>query len=90
MDCIFIGYTLNSIAYRFLVHKSEIPNIYVNMSIEFKDVFFEDIFPYKWKEEKTSGKRTYETAFRDERPNEPIVNAELNQEEVRDQESQNS
>ena len=45
MDCIFIGYALNSSAYRFLVHKSEIPDIHVNMIIESKDVvFFEDIF----------------------------------------------
>ena len=29
MDCIFIGYALNSSAYRFLVHKSEIPDIHV-------------------------------------------------------------
>ena len=45
MDCIFIGYVLNSSAYRFLVHKSEIPDIHVNMIIESRDaVFFEDIF----------------------------------------------
>ena len=31
MDCIFIVYALNSSAYRFLVHKSEIPDIHVNM-----------------------------------------------------------
>ena len=48
MDCIFIGYVLNSSAYRFLVHKSEILDIHVNMIIESRDaVFFEDIFPYK-------------------------------------------
>ena len=48
MDCIFIGYALNSSAYKFLVHKLEIPDIHVNMIIESRDaVFFEDIFPYK-------------------------------------------
>ena len=48
MDCIFIGYNLNSSAYRFLVHKLEISDIHVNMIIEFRDiVFFEEIFPYK-------------------------------------------
>ena len=67
-----------SSAYRFLVHKSEIPDIHVNMIIEFRDaVFFEDIFPYKREIDKTSGKRTHEMAFRDESPEEPIVNAEI-------------
>jgi len=48
MESIFIGYILSSNAYRFLVHKSEIHDIYVNMIIKFiDDVFFEDIFPYK-------------------------------------------
>ena len=78
MDCIFIGYALNSSAYRFLVHKSEIPDIHVNMIIEFRDaVFFEDIFSYKREADKTSGKRTHEVAFRDESPEEPTVNAEI-------------
>ena len=48
------------------------------MIIEFRDVvFFEDIFPYKRETDKTSGKRTHEMAFRDESPEEPIVNAEI-------------
>jgi len=78
IDCIFIGYALNSSACRFLVHKLEIPDIHVNMIIEFRDtIFFEDIFPYKWETDKTSGKRTHEMAFRDESPDEPIVNAKI-------------
>ena len=40
-------------------------------------VFFEDIFSYKRKIDKTSGKRTHEMAFRDESPEEPTVNAEI-------------
>ena len=56
MDCIFIRYALNNSAYRFLVYKSEIPDIHVNMIIEFRDVvFFEDIFSHKREEDKTSG-----------------------------------
>ena len=48
------------------------------MIIEFRDVvFFEDIFSYKRKIDKTSGKRIQEMAFRDESPEEPIVNAEI-------------
>ena len=45
VDCVFIGQ--NSNAYRFLVHKSEIPDIHVNTIIESRDTsFFENIFPY--------------------------------------------
>ena len=78
MDCIFIRYALNSSAYRFLVYKSEIPDIHVNMIIEYRDVmFFEDIFPYKQEKDKTFEKRTYETAFRDERPSGPTDNEEV-------------
>ena len=40
-------------------------------------MFFEDIFPYKWEDEKTSEKRTHEMAFKDEGPKEPIDNAEV-------------
>ena len=47
IDCVFIGYAQNSNAYRFLVHKSEIPDIHVNTFIESRDAsFFENIFPY--------------------------------------------
>ena len=53
MDCVFIGYALNSSAYRFLVHISEILDIHVNMIIESRgDMFFEGIFPYKREEKK--------------------------------------
>ena len=77
MDCIFIGYALNSSAYRFLIHKSEIPDIHVNVINESSDVFFEDIFSYKREENKTSEKRTHETTFRDEGPGGPTVNAKV-------------
>ena len=53
MDC----YALNNSVYRFLVHKSEIPDIHLNMIIESRDdIFFEDIFPYKREADKTLGK----------------------------------
>ena len=48
------------------------------MIIESRDVmFFEDIFSYKGKEDKTSSKRTHETIFRDKGPNKPIVNVKV-------------
>jgi len=57
MDCIFISFALNNSAYSFLVHKSEIPNIYINMIFELRDdVFFEDIVLFKLKEDKILGK----------------------------------
>ena len=47
VGCVFIGYAQNRNAYRFLVHKSEIPDIHVNTIIESRDaLFFENIFPY--------------------------------------------
>ena len=48
------------------------------MIIELRNVvFFEDIFPYKREEDKTSAKRTYEMTFRDEISKEPIDNAKV-------------
>lgn len=48
VDAIFIGYVINSYAYRFLVIKSEISGIDVNTIVEFRDAtFFEDVFPMK-------------------------------------------
>ena len=71
MNYIFIGYALNSRAYNFLIHKSEILSIRVNMIIASRDnVFFEDVFAYKQKETRLLGKKTNETSFRDEGPSE--------------------
>jgi hypothetical protein len=45
---VFLGYAHNSVAYRFLVIKSEFPNVYVNILTESRDAtFFKDIFPMK-------------------------------------------
>ena len=49
-DATFIGYAWNSVAYRFLVIKSENGLVEVNSIIEAKnDDFFENIFPWKKK-----------------------------------------
>ena len=62
IDCVFIGYANNSCAYRFLVHKSDIPNIHKDTIIESKNAsFFQNIFPCKEKQEVSSNKRTYDT-----------------------------
>jgi hypothetical protein len=48
VDCIFLGYAHHSIAYRFLVVKSEVPDIHVNSLLESRDAtLFENIFPMK-------------------------------------------
>jgi hypothetical protein len=48
MDCIFLGYAHHSIAYIFLVVKSEVPYIHVNSLFESRDAtFFKNIFPIK-------------------------------------------
>lgn len=60
IDCVFIGYAINSSAYRFLVHKSEVLDVHVGTIIESRNaVFFEDSFPCKEKEV-SSNKRTYD------------------------------
>ena len=48
VDCVFLGYAKNSIAYRFLVIKSGVADVNVNTVIESSDAtFFENIFPMK-------------------------------------------
>ena len=44
VDCVFLGYAHHSITYRFLVIKSEVPDVYVNTSLESRDVTFLRIF----------------------------------------------
>src|SRR3990170_6064077 len=48
VDCVNLGYAKNSVGYRFLVVKSEVPNQKVGTIMESKDAtFFEDIFPMR-------------------------------------------
>ena len=55
INCVFIGYAVNSKACRFLVHKSDDPEIHVNTIIESDNAeFFENIYPYKTESESTS------------------------------------
>ncbi|RAN85569.1 hypothetical protein B5P41_34280, partial [Bacillus sp. SRB_28] len=56
VDCVFIVYATNSKACRFLVHKSEHPDIYDNTVMESDNAeFFEHIYPYKTRLESSSG-----------------------------------
>jgi hypothetical protein len=48
VDCVFLGYAHHSIAYRFLVVKSEVPDMHVDTIFKSRDaIFFENIFPMK-------------------------------------------
>ena len=58
VDCVFIGYTNNSSAYRFLVHRFENPDIHEYTIIESRNAsFFERIFPCKETVETSSNKK---------------------------------
>ena len=66
IDCIFIGYAISSSAYRFLVHKYDIPDIHVNTIIESRNAsFFENIFLSKNACDGSSLKRTHDIATSD-------------------------
>nr|GEV11905.1 Pol polyprotein [Tanacetum cinerariifolium] len=57
VDCIFIGYTKNNSAYRFIVHESKNLNIQKNTVMESKNAsFFEHIFPCLSKENGSSSR----------------------------------
>jgi hypothetical protein len=48
VDCIFLGYAHRSIGYRFLVVKSEVPDMHVDTIMESRDATcFENMFPMK-------------------------------------------
>ena len=62
IDCIFIGYAINCSAYRFLVYKSDIPDVHVNTIIESRNAsLFENVFPSKNACDGSYLKRTYDT-----------------------------
>ena len=61
IDFIFISYAHNIAAYRFLVHKSNIPDIHKNTILESRNAsFFEDVFPCGSKEKPSPSKRVLE------------------------------
>jgi hypothetical protein len=48
VDCVFLGYAHHSIAYRFLVVKSEVPDMHMDTIFESRDAtFLKNIFPMK-------------------------------------------
>ncbi|GJX78595.1 DNA polymerase zeta catalytic subunit-like protein [Tanacetum coccineum] len=58
VDCVYLGLTKNSVAYRFLVNKSNVEDINNNTIIESVEAeFFENTFPYKDKDKQISNPR---------------------------------
>ena len=48
VDCVFLGYAIHSIGYRFLIVKSGVSDMYVGTIMESRDAtFFENIFPMR-------------------------------------------
>jgi hypothetical protein len=48
VDCIFLGYAIHSVRYRFLIVKSGVPDMHVGTIMESRDaIFFENIFPMR-------------------------------------------
>jgi hypothetical protein len=48
VDCVFPGYAIHSVDYRFLIVKSGVPDMYVNTIKKVRDaIFFENIFPMR-------------------------------------------
>ena len=47
VDCVFLGYAHQSIAYRFLVVKSKVPDMHVDTIMESHDVIFLEYISYE-------------------------------------------
>ena len=55
VDCVFLGYAFHSVGYRFLIIKSEVPDVHVSTIMESRDAtFFENEFPMKLTPNNTS------------------------------------
>ena len=56
VDCVFLGYAIHSVGYRFLVINSGVPNMRVGSIMESRDAtFFESEFPMRGNAPSTSG-----------------------------------
>ena len=48
VDCVFLGYAIHNVGYRFLIVKSGVPDMHVGTIMESRDAtFFENIFPMR-------------------------------------------
>jgi hypothetical protein len=47
IDCVFLGYAIHSVGYRFLILSSSVPEMVVDTIMESRAIFFEDEFSIK-------------------------------------------
>ena len=75
VDCVFLGYALQSVGYRFFVVKSGVPDLHVGTIMESRDAtFFENIFPMR---DDTSSSR--QEFIEKDNSTEPMEHLELTQ-----------
>jgi hypothetical protein len=66
VDCVFLGYAFHSVGYRFLIIKSEVPDMHVGTIMESRDAtFLETEFPMKT----TSSRSNHESIISHEHDN---------------------
>ena len=72
VDCVFLGYAIHSVGYRFLIVKSGVPDMHVGTIMESRDAtFFENIFPMR--DETSSSRQEF---IEDDSSAEPIEHNE--------------
>jgi hypothetical protein len=72
MDCVFLGYAIHNVGYRFLIINSSVPEMTVDTIRESRDAtFFEDEFPMKIN---THGMFSHDSIFVSE-SHEPVIHA---------------
>jgi hypothetical protein len=73
MDCVFLGYAIHSVGYRFLIINSSVPKMAVDTIMESRDaIFLKDEFPMKIN---TPGMSSHDSIFVPE-SHEPVIHAD--------------
>jgi hypothetical protein len=73
VDCVFLGYAIHSIGYRFLIINSSVPEMAVDTIMESRDAtFFEDKFSMKIN---TPGMSSHDSIFVP-KSHEPVIHAD--------------
>ena len=72
VDCVFLGYAIHSVGYRFLIINSGVPDVIVGTIMESRDAtFFENEFPMK----NTHSTSSHDSIFLPETL-EPVIHAD--------------
>ena len=72
IDCVFLGYAIHSVGYRFLIINSRVPDMTVGTIMESRDAtFFENEFPMKDNTPSNSSHESIPESF------EPVVHADV-------------